>query len=102
MSLSGMAPVYLSNGFKLRVPKRNLKSSKDPLWLDYPRTCVQAGDKSFTVCTSKLWNIIPVCIRQSVSVNAFKRHLRRTCFLINLFFSMLYYCTFFSQFCTSL
>ena len=54
------APVYLSNCFKLHVPKRNLRSSNDRLWLDYPRTRVQAGDKSFTVCASKLWNNIPV------------------------------------------
>ena len=38
-----MAPVYLSNCFKLHVPKRNLRSSKDHLGLDYPRTHVQAG-----------------------------------------------------------
>ena len=42
-----MAPVYLSNCFKLHVPKRNLRSSKDRLRLDYPRTRVQAGDKKF-------------------------------------------------------
>ena len=75
-SLNGMAPVYLSNCFKLHVPKRNLRSSKDRLRLDYPRTRVQAGDKSFTVCASKLWNNIPVHIRQSVSVNAFKKALK--------------------------
>ena len=78
-----MAPVYLSNCFKLHVPSRNLRSSKDCLRLDYPRTRVQAGDKSFTVCASKLWNNIPVHIRESVSVNAFKKALRHTCFLIN-------------------
>ena len=72
-SLYGMAPVYLSNCFKLYVPKRNLRASKDRLRLDYPRTRVQAGDKSFTVCASKLWNNIPVHVRQSVSVNAFKK-----------------------------
>ena len=75
-SLNGMAPVYLSKCFKLHVPKRNLRSSKDRLRLDYPRTGVQAGDKSFTVCASKLWNNIPVHIRQSVSVNAFKKALK--------------------------
>ena len=75
-SLNGMVPVYLSNCFKLHVPKRNLRSSKDRLRLDYPRTHVQAGGKSFTVCASKLWNDIPVHIRQSVSVNAFKKTLK--------------------------
>ena len=65
-SLNDMAPVYFSNCFKLRVPKRNLRFSKYPQRLDYPRTCVQAGDKSFAVCASKLWNNIPVRIRQSV------------------------------------
>ena len=75
-SLNGMAPVYLSNCFKLHVPKRNLRSSTDRLRLDYPRTRVQAGDRSFTVCASKLWNSIPVHIRQPVSVSAFKKALK--------------------------
>ena len=78
----------ISNCFKLHVPSRNLRSYKDCLRLDYPRTRVQAG--SFTVCDSKLWNNIPVRIRQPVSVTPLKRHLRHTCFLINLF-SFIYY-----------
>ena len=89
-----MAPVYLSNCFKLHVPKRNLRSSKDRLRLDYPRTRVQAGDKSFTVCASKLWNNIPIHIRQSVSVNAFKKALKTYLFpnwLIDLFFHYVIY-----------
>ena len=68
--------MYLSNCFMLHVPSRTLRSSKDCLRLDYPRSQVQAGDKSFSVCASKLWNNIPVRIRQSVSVNAFKKALK--------------------------
>ena len=89
-SLNGMAPVYLSNCFKLHIPKRNLSSSKDRLRLDYPRTRVQAGDKSFTVCASKLWNNIPVHIMQSVSVNAFKKALKTYLFPNWFIFSLCY------------
>ena len=71
-----MAPVYLSNCFKLHVPKKNVRSLKDRLRLDYPRTHVQAGDKCFSVCAAELWNNIPVHIWQSVSVNAFKKALK--------------------------
>ena len=90
-SLNGMAPVYLSNCFKLHVPKRNLRSSKDRLRLDYPRTRVRAGDKSFTVCASKLWNNIPVHIRQSVSVNAFKKAFFHYVIYLHIFLTILFF-----------
>ena len=75
-SLNGLAPMYISDCLKLYVPNRHLRSSKDHLRLEYPITRVQAGDKTFTVCASKIWNNLPRRIRQSVSVNAFKKALK--------------------------
>ena len=43
-SVNGMAPVYITYCFKLHVPSRNFRSSKDCLRHDYPRTQLQAGD----------------------------------------------------------
>ena len=68
--------MYISDCLKLYVPNRHLRSSKDHLRLEYPITRVQAGDKTFTVCASKVWNNLPRHIRQSVSVNAFKKALK--------------------------
>ena len=63
-SLNGLAPMYISDCLKLYVPNRHLRSSKDHLRLEYPITRVQAGDKTFTVCASKIWNNLPRRIRQ--------------------------------------
>ena len=71
-ALNGLAPMYISNCLKLYVPKRNLRSSSDCLRLDYPITRNKAGDRTFTVCASKLWNNLPKTLRNCTSVNAFK------------------------------
>ena len=74
--LNGLAPMYISNCLKLYVPKRNLRSSSDCLRLDYPITRSKAGDRTFTVYASKLWNNLPMTLRNCTSVNAFKKALK--------------------------
>ena len=75
-ALNGLAPMYISNCLKLYVPKRNLRSSSDRLRLDYPITRNKAGDRTFTVYASKLWNNLPMTLRNCNSVNAFKKALK--------------------------
>ena len=71
------------------VPKRNLRSSSDCLRLDYSITRNKAGDRTFTVCASKLWNNLPKTLRNCTSVNAFKKALKTRLFP-NLLFTMLF------------
>ena len=75
-ALNGLAPMYISNCFKLYVPKRNLRSSSDCRRLDYTITRNKAGDRTFTVYASKLWNNIPMTLRNCTSINAFKKALK--------------------------
>ena len=75
-ALNGLAPMYISNCLKLYVPKRNLRSSSDCLRLDYPITRNKAGDRTFTFYASKLWNNLPMTLRNCTSVNAFKKALK--------------------------
>ena len=75
-ALNGLAPMYISNCLKLYVPKRNLRSFSDCLRLDYPITRNKAGDRTFTVYASKLWNNLPMTLRNCTSVNAFKKALK--------------------------
>ena len=75
-ALNGLAPMYIFNCLKLYVPKRNLRSSCDRLRLDYPITRNKAGDRTFTVYASKLWNNLPMTLRNCTSVNAFKKALK--------------------------
>ena len=74
-AMDGLAPMYISNCLKLYVPKRNLRSSSDCLRLDYLIAINKAGDKTFTVCASKLWYNLPKTLRNCTSVNAFKKAL---------------------------
>ena len=75
-----------------------LRSSSDCLRLDYPITRNKARDRTFTVCASKLWNNLPKTLRNSTSVNAFKKALKHICFQINcslcLYFYLHVYCVF--------
>ena len=81
-ALNDLAPIYIFNCLELYVPKRNLRSSSDCLCLDYPITKNKAGDRNFTVYASKLWNNLPMTLRNCTSVNAFKKALK-TCLFPN-------------------
>ena len=101
-ALNGLAPMYISNCLKLYVPKRNLRSSSNCLCLDYPITRNKAGDRSFTVYASKLWNNLPMTLRNCTSVSAFKKALTTHLFPNNLFslmFISYYVCLLFYHFC---
>ena len=68
--------MYISNCLKLYVPKRILRSSSDGLHLDYPITRNKTRGRTFTVYASKLWNNLPMTLRNCTSVNAFKKALK--------------------------
>ena len=58
------------------MPTRSLRSSSDPLRLTYSVTRTLAGDRTFTVSASKYWNDLPLTVRQSSSVSAFRKALK--------------------------
>ena len=81
-SFHNLVPTYLSDCLSIYVPKReNLRSGDDVLRLDYPRTRVQAGDRTFSVCASRAWNNLPISIRSSASVTIFKKSLKTHLFV---------------------
>ena len=65
------------------------RSSSDCLRLDYPITRNKAGDRTFTVYASKLWNNLPMTVRNCTSVNAFKKALKTHLFP-NYLFSLMF------------
>ena len=79
-SLNNQAPRYISECLTVYIPSRNLRSSNHNLQLSYPITQNLAGDRTFTVSASKLWNNLPLTIRQSVSTNSFKKALKAQLF----------------------
>ena len=82
-SLNNQAPKYLAEILKLynasnstEGSRRRLRSSSDATRLAIPRSKRQAGDNSFHVCGPRLWNGLPVSIREAPSVTVFKRQLK--------------------------
>ena len=75
-ALNGPAPSYISDLVKLHSPIRSLRSA-DKLLLYTPRSrCVRTGDRAFTVAGPKLWNQLPISIRQAPSLSVFKSRLK--------------------------
>ena len=79
-ALNGQAPTYLS---ELLLPKtqptsHNLRSSKDRFLLKIPviKTKATLGDCAFSQAAPKLWNQLPIAIREAQSVPVFKSLLK--------------------------
>ena len=78
-SLRGLAPPYLSELITPYVPSRALRSADNYL-LDIPPSRLKTfGDRSFAVAGPKLWNALPLKIRESaqtISLDTFKTVLK--------------------------
>ena len=70
------APSYLQDLLSLQQHKRTLRSSSDPLLLKIPRTRLKAGEKSFSFFGPSTWNSLPYEIRNSPSLDTFKKQLK--------------------------
>ena len=72
----GLSPSYLSSLLSEQKLTRTTRSENSGL-LTQPRTKLKsAGDRSFSASAPKLWNSLPVHIRNSSSVDNFKRSLK--------------------------
>ena len=79
----GSLPPYLSERLTTYVPARVLRSSSDSL-LSIPIPNLKtAGERAFNYQASKTWNSLPTELRQSKSLQSFKKslktHLFRSC-----------------------
>ena len=75
-SLNGLAPSYLSELLHPYAPARCLRSA-DLLLLEVPRSKRKLrGDRAFSVAAPKLWNELPLHIRQASSLSIFKTSLK--------------------------
>ena len=75
-ALHGLAPSYLSDLLNVNAPSRSLRSVEQAL-LIVPRSRLKTrGDRAFAVMGPKLWNDLPLYIRLSPSLAAFKTHLK--------------------------
>ena len=75
-SLNNLAPTYLNGLLKNYKPSRNLRSVDQGL-LTIPRFSQRTYvDNTFTVAAPKLWNALPLDIRNSGSITLFKCKLK--------------------------
>ena len=75
----GLAPSYLSSLIIPKpVSKYNLRSSSDSTLLSYPNVKLKAtlGERAFLFAAPNLWNAVPRIIRESTSIDTFKRKLK--------------------------
>ena len=72
-----IAPSYLTDLTKPYIPGREgVRSSAQQLLDEGPKTQKNYGDRAFSMCGPKLWNKLPLELRQKCSVESFKKGLK--------------------------
>jgi len=75
-------PTYLFSVLIPYQPQRSLRSVSQNL-LSIPRCNSSFGQRSFSYCAPKIWNELPLSVRQSPSLHTFKRNLKTHYFADN-------------------
>ena len=75
-SLNGLCPQYLRNLLEHRKSARSLRSNFQGLLIQPTCKTKTYGDRAFSVCGPKIWNTVPLEIRQSSTVVLFKKKLK--------------------------
>jgi len=82
---NGYAPFYIEDLVNHCVPSRSLRSTSQGL-LTVPRSTTSTyGDQAFSIAAPRLWNTLPLMIRNAQSVSAFKRLLKTDLFKLIYF-----------------
>ena len=76
--LNGLSPPYLSSLFHYVNSNTHSSSNND---LSVPRPHTEIFERSLAYAGPKLWNKIPLSIREVSNMSAFKHHMRR--FILN-------------------
>ena len=74
--IHNLAPLYISELVRAKTYSRSLRSASKKI-LEVKRTNTKTyGDRAFSVAGPKLWNELPIEIKNSSNVNSFKRKLK--------------------------
>ena len=82
-SVYSLSPTYLRNSIPKYIPTRNLRSSSDTLLLQIPRIKHVWGERAFSVMGPKLWNELPLQLRQLSQTEKFKSQLKTYLFFLS-------------------
>ena len=81
--LYSLSPTYLRHPIPKYNPTRSLRSASDTLLFYIPRTKHVWGDRAFSVIGPKLWNELPLELRQLSVTETFKLHLKTCLFSLS-------------------
>ena len=93
----GLAPPFLSDTIIEYAPTRSLRSADQLLLTEIKTKKRSRGDRAFAAAAPKLWNALPLFIRSSPSIAAFKTSLKTHFY--SLPSSFILNCVFFGQVC---
>ena len=82
--LEGSAPFYLSEMLHFYTPPRTLRSSSDFKRLIVPQTKSKSGERAFYYYGPFIWNSLPIFVRESKTLEVFKKNLKTHYFLRQL------------------
>ena len=75
-AINGFSPSYISNLLSFYSSSYSLRSSSNKL-LQAPRSNLKSyGDRRFSIAGPKLWNSLPVSLRNTDSLNSFEKHIK--------------------------
>lgn len=77
-SLHGLAPSYIADLIKEQRITRSLRSQSQKLLVVSRSKLKSRGDRAFAVAAPKLWNSLPLYIRDVSTLGQFKSHLKHT------------------------
>lgn len=75
-SLRGRSPLFINELVTMHVPKRNLRSAHLSLLSPAKFRRARQGGRRFAVMAPKLWNSLPLALRQSDNLLQFRRSLK--------------------------
>ena len=71
--LNNCAPGYLTILLESYNPSRTLRSASQNQFIVVPRSSTTTyGDRAFSIAAPKLWNSLPVNLRETISIHLFK------------------------------
>ena len=80
-ALNGQAPTYITDLLSYYRPARPLRSSTQNLLRNPHYNLKNYGSRSFAVAAPRLWNALPLAVKNSNSVDIFKRQLKKHLYL---------------------
>ena len=78
--LKSSSPEYLSSLLQVQQSPYSLRSTAAGNSLIVHRSHKQAGDRAFSIIAPRLWNGLPVSVRQAVSISSFRKLLKHHLF----------------------